>query len=43
MGKARILLPMTDYDGMSMFHCHIVEHEDIGTMGIWPIMGMGGM
>ncbi|HZV80829.1 MAG TPA: multicopper oxidase domain-containing protein [Geobacteraceae bacterium] len=23
---------------MTMFHCHIVEHEDIGMMGTWHIM-----
>jgi len=39
-GRAKILVPVTDYDGMSMFHCHIVEHEDIGMMGLWHIMGM---
>jgi FtsP/CotA-like multicopper oxidase with cupredoxin domain len=22
---------------MTMFHCHIVEHEDIGMMGMWDI------
>jgi FtsP/CotA-like multicopper oxidase with cupredoxin domain len=28
---------------MTMFHCHILEHEDIGMMGMWHIMGgMGG-
>ena len=28
---------------MAMFHCHIIEHEDIGMMGMWHIMGgMGG-
>ncbi len=43
MGRAKILVPVMDYDGMSMFHCHIVEHEDIGMMGLWHIMGMGGM
>lgn len=45
MGSAKILLPVMDYEGMSMFHCHIVEHEDIGMMGMWHIMGpdMGGM
>ncbi len=44
MGSATILLPVMDFDGMSMFHCHIVEHEDIGMMGLWHIMGdMGGM
>jgi FtsP/CotA-like multicopper oxidase with cupredoxin domain len=42
MGNAKILVPITDYDGMSMFHCHIVEHEDIGMMGLWHIMD-GGM
>ncbi len=40
MGSAKILVPVMDYDGMSMFHCHIVEHEDIGMMGLWHIMGM---
>jgi FtsP/CotA-like multicopper oxidase with cupredoxin domain len=38
MGSARILVPVMDYDGMAMFHCHIVEHEDIGMMGAWHIM-----
>jgi FtsP/CotA-like multicopper oxidase with cupredoxin domain len=41
MGRAKILVPVMDYDGMAMFHCHIVEHEDIGMMGMWHIMGMG--
>lgn len=41
MGSARLLVPVMDYDGMSMFHCHIVEHEDIGMMGLWHIMGAG--
>jgi FtsP/CotA-like multicopper oxidase with cupredoxin domain len=38
MGWARLLVPVADFDGMSMFHCHIVEHEDIGMMGLWHIM-----
>jgi FtsP/CotA-like multicopper oxidase with cupredoxin domain len=44
-GNAKILVPVMDYPGMAMFHCHIIEHEDIGMMGIWDIMdgGMGGM
>ncbi len=42
MGKITILVPVMDYDGMAMFHCHIVEHEDIGMMGAWDIMA-GGM
>ncbi len=38
-GSAKILLPVMDYEGMTMFHCHIPEHEDIGMMGVWDIMG----
>jgi len=41
-GRATILVPVMDCAGMTMFHCHIVEHEDIGMMGMWHIMdGMG--
>jgi FtsP/CotA-like multicopper oxidase with cupredoxin domain len=40
MGSAKILVPVMDYAGMAMFHCHIVEHEDIGMMGVWDIMYM---
>jgi len=43
MGSSTMLMPVMDYDGMTMFHCHIVEHEDIGMMGMWHIMGMDGM
>lgn len=39
-GRATILVPVMDWPGMTMFHCHIVEHEDIGMMGMWHIMGM---
>lgn len=39
-GSAKVLLPVMDYTGMSMFHCHIIEHEDIGMMGVWDIMDM---
>jgi FtsP/CotA-like multicopper oxidase with cupredoxin domain len=40
-GSVTILLPVMDYKGMAMFHCHILEHEDIGMMGMWHLMGMG--
>ncbi len=43
MGSTTILMPVMDYDGMTMFHCHIVEHEDIGMMGMWDIKVKGGM
>ena len=42
-GSAKILVPVMDFDGMGMFHCHIVEHEDIGMMGVWHIMNEGDM
>jgi len=37
-GSITILVSVMDYTGMTMFHCHIVEHEDIGMMGMWHIM-----
>ncbi len=37
-GKATLLVPVMDWTGMTMFHCHILEHEDIGMMGMWHIM-----
>ena len=40
-GSVKLLVPVMDYDGMTMFHCHILEHEDIGMMGMWHLMGMG--
>jgi len=41
-GRVRLLVPVMDWPGMTMYHCHILEHEDIGMMGMWHIMG-GGM
>ncbi|MGE5699708.1 MAG: multicopper oxidase family protein [Deltaproteobacteria bacterium] len=38
-GRVRLLMPVMDYPGMAMFHCHIIEHEDIGMMGMWHLMG----
>jgi len=37
-GSATLLVPVLDYTGSTVFHCHIVEHEDIGMMGIWNIL-----
>jgi FtsP/CotA-like multicopper oxidase with cupredoxin domain len=39
-GSVDLLVPVMDFDGMAMFHCHILEHEDIGMMGMWHIMSM---
>jgi len=40
MGRVTLLVPVMDWPGMTMFHCHIIEHEDIGMMGVWDIMEM---
>ena len=29
-----ILVPFEDFEGRTVFHCHIVEHEDLGMMSI---------
>ncbi len=36
-GTVKLLVRVADYTGMCMFHCHILEHEDIGMMGIWNL------
>jgi len=40
-GSVTLLVPVQNWPGMTMFHCHILEHEDIGMMGMRQIMGMG--
>lgn len=37
MGIVTMLVPVIDYTGTTMYHCHILEHEDIGMMGVWQI------
>ena len=39
-GSVTLLVPVMDWTGMTMLHCHIIEHEDIGMMGVWDIMEM---
>ena len=29
-----ILVPFEDFEGRTVFHCHVVEHEDLGMMSI---------
>ena len=36
-GSVTQLVKVSDWRGMAMFHCHIVEHEDIGMLGVWQI------
>jgi FtsP/CotA-like multicopper oxidase with cupredoxin domain len=40
-GSVTFRLPIRDHTGMTMYHCHILEHEDIGMMGMWHIMEDG--
>jgi FtsP/CotA-like multicopper oxidase with cupredoxin domain len=37
MGSVKLLVPVKDYGGTTVFHCHILEHEDMGMMGLWNI------
>ncbi len=32
-GWVRLRIPFTDYPGRSVYHCHILDHEDHGMMG----------
>jgi FtsP/CotA-like multicopper oxidase with cupredoxin domain len=41
-GSVTFRLPIRHFSGMTMYHCHILEHEDVGMMGMWHIMD-GGM
>jgi FtsP/CotA-like multicopper oxidase with cupredoxin domain len=36
-GRMTILVPVLDYTGSTAFYCNILEHADIGMMGIWKI------
>ncbi len=33
----RIAVPLRDFNGRTVFHCHIVEHEDRGMMGVLAV------
>jgi FtsP/CotA-like multicopper oxidase with cupredoxin domain len=36
-GSVTQLVRLQNWTGMTMFHCHILEHEDAGMMGEWMI------
>jgi FtsP/CotA-like multicopper oxidase with cupredoxin domain len=36
-GRIKLLVPIKDFTGTTMFHCHILEHEEIGMAGLWDI------
>ena len=33
-GTVVIRIPFTDIPGRTVYHCHILDHEDLGMMGI---------
>jgi FtsP/CotA-like multicopper oxidase with cupredoxin domain len=35
--KVRLALKFTDYPGLRVYHCHILDHEDLGMMGILEV------
>lgn len=37
--SADILIPFTDFPGKTVFHCHILEHEDQGMMSVVDVTG----
>jgi FtsP/CotA-like multicopper oxidase with cupredoxin domain len=34
----QILVPFTDFIGKTVFHCHLLEHEELGMMGVVEIV-----
>jgi FtsP/CotA-like multicopper oxidase with cupredoxin domain len=36
-GRLTMLVPVLDYTGSTVFYCDIMEHADIGMMGVWKI------
>jgi FtsP/CotA-like multicopper oxidase with cupredoxin domain len=33
----RLIVEYNDYPGKRMFHCHIMDHEDYGMMGMLDV------
>ena len=38
-GWVRLRIPFADYPGRSVYHCHILDHEDRGMMGTINVRG----
>jgi len=38
-GWVRLRIPFTDYAGRSVYHCHILDHEDLGMMATVDVQG----
>jgi FtsP/CotA-like multicopper oxidase with cupredoxin domain len=35
--EVRIAVPFERFTGVTMMHCHIVEHEDLGMMALFAV------
>lgn len=33
-GRATVRIAFRDFSGRSVYHCHILDHEDLGMMGV---------
>ena len=40
-GQVELLVPFHDFTGTTMYHCHIVEHEDRGMMALFEVDPLG--
>jgi FtsP/CotA-like multicopper oxidase with cupredoxin domain len=37
--RVRVRTAFRDFAGMALYHCHILDHEDLGMMGTLQIQG----
>lgn len=37
-GSVTMLVPIRDFSGKTVFHCHIIEHGDLGMMAVWDVV-----
>ena len=33
-GRVKVRVAFNDFHGRSVYHCHILDHEDLGMMGV---------
>lgn len=33
-GRVKVRIAFNDFRGRSAYHCHILDHEDLGMMGV---------
>ncbi len=33
-GEIRVRIAFEDFTGRAVYHCHILDHEDLGMMGV---------